>query len=157
MRKLRPTTVITHSTVTTLFFRHYLQKKAKDQTLGFSTSLIIENRSTNIFYRVFINDILQKARFDDETISEAYHGLDTSFLFQPNIGDTIRILAYRLGEGQTIFDYLSCFVGECEGVFNERGFVLTRANNIKHEPYQTFSSRRKYELPSQTCQASGEI
>lgn len=134
--KERKTNIHISATVTTV--KHAVaysnvDKKTIDE-ITTKLSLSIETKSAEVFFKVYHNDILVPSIFPED------NGFSDRFCIRPSIGDSIRIEAYRVPD---TFDTAS-FIGFCEGVIEESGFVTNSKENVTTQESNKVETVRKY-------------
>lgn len=146
MAKLRSTNI--HLSTKVITYKRgagYDGKKCLYEIDHITRVLRIESLCVDIWFRVYIDDKLVPAWCDDlEGYEDCPKGFDKRLRLEPKFGATIKIEAFRIGEGYHIQDHEKCLIGHCIGQFTPEGFILSEKNNVTTKEEKEINTKTKY-------------
>lgn len=134
--KVRKTNIHIETTVTTskkaVAYSNTERKVTSSITI--SARMSVHTLSADVWFKIYINDQLQSGMTEDSD------GFNTSFYLHPEIGDLVKIEAYRVPD---TFD-TATLVGTCYGQITESGFASKDNVNVTTQEKNEVKMVRKY-------------
>lgn len=144
MKKPRKTNIHIESSVFRFIKPQYHKTGVTYLPDGNTTSLNIFSLSSNIYFRLYIGEVLHPVYTDTlPDYQDVPAGFHTSFFIRPGLGTSVKIEAYRFGEGKHLQDYEECFVGSCSGQFTDQGFVCEFKDNVTTQEKTIIETKRR--------------